>query len=177
MGFWDVTKRLIQGKPGFEEPSSNVDDWGDDAPTVDYAEEREAQKAQAADDDLIDDRGYKQIPVVEVVYTKYLISGANMEVWSTIRNQSARELELDKIMMLGTKHELDYRLQPGQQREFRLYSGPRPNHNSYKKAELYYKDMPTGDYFRADHIIDYKYETDKTYSVVELKLIRPIYDI
>lgn len=176
MGFWDVTRRLIQGKPAFE-ASQSKDDWDDDEPTVDYAEDREAKRTEAHDNGLHDAQGNKQIPVVEIIHTKYTMSGSNVEVWSTVRNQSDRTIELDKVMMLGARHDLDYPLSPGQQRDFRLYAGPRPTHDHYKKAELYYKDSLVGDYFRADHLIEYKYETDETYSPNEFKLIKPIYDV
>jgi len=176
MGFWDVTKRLVQGKPAFENAQPK-DDWDDDAPTVDYAEDREAKRTEVQDTSLFDDNGNKQIPVAQVIHTKYTLSGDKIEVWSTIRNQSDRALELDKIMMLGVRHDLRYPLQPGQQREFSVFNGPHPTHDNYKKAELYYKDSLAGDYFRADHLVEYKYETDKTYSPNELKLLLPIYDV
>lgn len=177
MSFWDVTKRIIQGKPAFEAPK-NQDDWDDnDAPTDDFAEDREAKRVEAADTGLYDESGNKQIPVVGVTHVKYNMSGPNMDVWATIHNHSERAIELDKMVMLGLKTELDYPLTPGAQREFRVFRGLRPTHDSYKKAELYYKDTQSGDYFRADHLVGYKYEADKTYSVQELELLTPINDV
>lgn len=178
MSFWDITRRLIQGKPAFEAPKPE-DDW-DDAPTTDFSEDRKAKRAEANeanDTDLHDANGRKQIPVVGVTQAKYDTSGPNMDVWATIHNHSKRAIELDKMVMMGARVELDYPLAPGAQREFRVYRGPRPAHDSYKKAELYYKDTLSGDYFRADHLIGYKYEADKTYSIQELELLTPINDV
>ena len=70
MSFWDVTKRLLTGKPAFEAPKSD-DDWDDDAPTTDFAEDREAKRVEKADTDLYDESGNKQIPVAGVTHTKY----------------------------------------------------------------------------------------------------------
>lgn len=178
MGFWDVTKRMIQGKPAFEVPKGDQnDDWDDDAPTTDYAEDREAKRAEKTDKSLYDDEGNKLVPVVGVVHTKYTLSGSQGEVWVTVHNHSERSVMLDKMMLLGQRTELGYELQPGSQRDFKVYYGPRMTHDHYKKAELYYKDSLSGDYFRADHLVGYHYETDKTYSVEELELLTPINDI
>lgn len=178
MSLWDVTKRLLMGKPGFETPKGDNDDnWDDDTPTTDFAEDREAKRAKQTKQSLYNQDGYKQVPVVGVVHTKYHMSGPSLEVWSTIQNHSEREVMLDKIILLGRPMSLAHELQPGQEREFCVYRGVRPAHNHYKKAELYYKDLPSGDYFRADHLIGYKYETDKTYSVEELELLTPINDV
>lgn len=178
MGFWDITKRMIQGKPAFEAPKTDANDnWDDDAPTTDFAEDKQAKREDNASQSLYDETGNKHIPVAGVVHTKYTMSGANTEVWATIRNHSERSVMLDKIMLLGQRTDLDYELRPGLERDFRVFHGPRTNHDNYKKAELYYKDTLSGDYFRADHLIGYKYESDKTYSVDELELLTPINDV
>lgn len=176
MGFWDVTKRVFSGKPGFEVPKSD-DSWDSDEPTTDFAEERQAKRQQAETDSLIDAKGYKQPPVVSLTNVKSDRSDRFLELWVTIRNQSDRDVILDKIVILGAKMGLNYPLGAGDQRVFRAYRGQVPTSDAYKKAELYYKDEPTGDYFRADHLVQYQYEADKTYEVVDFDLIEPIYDI
>lgn len=177
MGFWDVTKRLLQGKPGFVPPERD-DTWDDDAPTTDYAEDREAKRRQKADISLYDAKGYKQVPVACVTQVKYDLDGTGMDVWAVIENQSSRSLMLDKFTLLGRSVEFGYRLEPGLSREFRIYRGPRPTHGRYTKASLYYKDYLTGDYFEADHMVGYHFDShDHTYAVEELSLISPIRDI
>ena len=178
MSFWDVTKRMIQGKPAFEMPKSdNNDDWDDDAPTTDFAEDREAKRTEKTDQTLYDADGNKHIPTAGVVHTKYTLSGSNTEVWATIHNHSDRSVTLDKFMLLGQRTDIGYELAAGLERDFRVYHGPSMTHDNYKKAELYYKDTQTGDYFKADHLIGYKYEADKTYNVDELELLTPINDV
>lgn len=181
MGFWDVTKRVLMGKPGFVEPAAD-DGWDDDAPTTDFAEERRAkrevaQKGTGTRDGLVDEKGYKHPPVVELTNVKSDISGDTVEFWVTIKNQSARDVRLDKLTLLGVKNRLNYPLGAGDQRVFRAYSGPKPQHDHYKRCELYYKDEATGDYFRVDHLVQYQYESDGTYDVVDFERIDPIYDV
>lgn len=180
MGFWGVLGRMIQGKPAFEMPPPE-DRWDDDsdAPVADYSEERRAKKQQALDYEkgLVDEKGVKQIPVAEVINVNTDNNGQNIDLWVTVRNQSNRELRLGSMTLLGTKFDLNYPLKAADQRVFRVYSGPQLTHDNYKKAELYYRDEMTGYYFRADHLLQYKYENDKTYDVVGMQLITPINDV
>ena len=62
-----------------------------------------------------------------------------------------------------------------------MYQGAMPENDSVRKMYIQYKIVGTGDYFQADHTIDYKYEQDsqgnKWYMPDNLKLIRPVRDI
>lgn len=176
MGFWDVTKRMLQGKPAFTAAQSE-DDWDDDAPTTDFSEERVAKRSESEQTGLVDEKGYKHPPVVSIVNTKDNLSGQYYEIWATVQNQSDRDVQLDKVTLLGTKFQMNYPLGAGQQRVFHIYRGAPLTHDHYKKAELYYKDSPTGDYFRADHLLQYTYDPDGTYEVVDFELFMPIYDV
>lgn len=177
MGFWGGLGKLIAGKPVFEEPKNEGHgDWDDDAPTADYAEDRQIKREESQG--LYNASGVKQIPEASVERVKYVISGDNTEVWATIGNQSQRAIELDKIMLCGQMKELDYPLQPGANREFSVYKGKSLKHDSYTKANLFYKDVQTGDYFRADHLVEYHYEAQPDeYYVESMELIRPINDV
>lgn len=179
MGFLNSLGRLIAGKPVFEEPvqhEGSGGDWDSDAPTDDFAEERQAKKAEAKG--LYDEHGIKHIPEAAVVHVHYSLSGTTVQVWATIHNQSSRALELDKITLCGQKTELDYPLQPGREHEMLIFKGPVLKNNGYKRAELYYKDVQTGDYFRADHSVGYHFDAALgQYHVNSLEIIRPIHDI
>ncbi|MEO5499738.1 MAG: hypothetical protein ABIR46_04525 [Candidatus Saccharimonadales bacterium] len=177
MGIWDITKRIIQGKPGFEVPPDH-DDWSDnDEPTTDFAEDRQAKKAESSQANLVDRNGNKRIPIATIHRVRSITSGANLEIWMILKNESDRNLFLDKITLLGTKFELDYPLKPRGEREFRAYRGALLTHDNYKTAELYYRDEVSGDYFRADHLLEYSYEPDGTYELVDTKIITPIRDV
>ena len=176
MGFWDVTKRLVMGQPAFQVPPDDKQ-WDDsDEPTVDFAEERAAKREEVRG--LHDGGGIKRIPEVAVRTVKHHLSGNTVEVWAMIHNVSDRVIELDKVLLLGQKRELDYILKPGAERELSVYKGPVMTHDHYKKAELYYKDEVTGDCFCATHAVHYEYEShNNTYNVNGLTIIRPIRDI
>lgn len=207
-GFWSVMKRMIVGEPAFKQEKTNnkshdqreAGQWQDSVLPDDsgYAQEqpseyrpadgvassdsspRENTEQDSSESKFHDARGNKIVPEVEIVSCKTHRSGNNCEVWGYIHNSSAYEIELDKIVMIGTKRELDYRLTPENEREFCLYSGPVPLNDSARNAELYYKLVENGDYFCARHMIEYDYDSDDDggkYIVEEMKLIRPIRDI
>lgn len=188
MGFWQTVGRIMQGETAFEVPQSpRSDAWDDDdSPTDDYAEERAFKQEHATQpgvstpsaNGLYDSHGVKHIPVAAVDRLKCHEKGDRMEVWAILENRSDRPIELDKIIVCGQREELDYILGPGGQRQVLIYRGLKMTHDSYKKAELYYKDTQTGDYFRADHLIEYHYEAaEKHYTIDELKLLMPIRDV
>ena len=177
MGIWDVTKRLIQGKPGFETPK-DPDKWSDnDDPTTDFSEDRQAKKEQVYQASLTDKNGNKHTPVATIHRIRTIVSGNNSEVWVILKNESTRKVFLDKMTLLGVRFELDYPLNPGGEREFRVYRGAHLAHDHYKTAEIYYRDVLSGDYFRADHLLEYSFESDGSYELVDTKLITPIRDV
>jgi len=173
MGFFDVMKKMAQGKPIFEVPAEDTRKWGSPAPDDSLPQgekiERNVRYSTAS--------GQKIIPEVEFSQVEPRYSGDNVELWVTIRNISQYPLFLDKSYIFGVKQELDYPLSPGGQREFQIYRGAQRRDDSYKYAELYYRDEGSGDYFCAAHMIKYDHESDGTYDVVDLDLIRPIKDI
>ena len=120
--------------------------------------------------------GPKVIPRIEVERTHVHNQGDRMEVRCEIRNHSGIEIELDKIRIAGAVRELDTRLRPGESKDFIVYSGKRPNNQSYGVAELNYKDL-LGDYFQAKCAVEYRPESDNTYSVNRIRVAGPIKDI
>jgi len=178
MGIWDVTKRMIQGKPAFEAPQNSGDDWDDDAPTTDFAEERQQKRDDATSTSLVDENGYKQIPPAALTDVDYKLLGDRFELWATVSNQSDRPVHIDKITLFGTTTQHGYPLPPRGQRVFKLYGGSLLKHDNYKTLELYYKDVQTGDYFRADHMIEYSFSADNSsYKKNSFQLIEPIRDV
>jgi hypothetical protein len=176
MGFWGVVKRMLQGKPAFEAPPE-TDSWDDDKPTIDYAEERQAKRAATDRNNLFDEKGYKQPPVVELTHVQDTLNHELYELWVTIMNRSERTVRLDKVTLLGTKYALNYPLAPHAEHAFRVYRGEVVRRDEYKKAELYYCDEASGDYFRADHLVQYKYTMDGVYEIVGFELCQPIRDV
>lgn len=160
MGFWNGLGKMVQGKPVFGE--------GTQVPTG---------SNQSADKTPIDGYGNKIIPEVKFEHCKTHISGtaAEVTVWAT--NLSMHEIELDKVVMLDTKIEIDRRLGPQQSHEIKAYKGPIPTDDHSKKASLFYKLVDSGDYFRADFMIEYIRESDGTYFMVDFHPERQINDV
>ena len=159
MGFFETIKRLAQGKPPFEVP---VDPKNG---------QPQSQAGTAAQPTNPVRSGPKVIPHVEIERTSSRINGPRMLVTCIIQNNSSGTIELDKIRILGTSRELDSYLRPGEERQYNLYDGNRPGNTNYHVAELYFKDQ-SGDYFSADHTIEYEREHDGTYIITELKPLR-----
>lgn len=127
--------------------------------------------------------GQKIIPEIEVERIKAQPSSDNksLEIWAYIHNLASFDIELDKYELLGQRGDLNKFLKPGEIFELRMYRGAMPKNDSVRKMYIQYKIVGTGDYFQADHTIDYKYEQDsqgnKWYMPDSLKLIRPVRDI
>lgn len=171
MGFMDFMGKMISGQPVFDENSQQK------APTSQDSGQTPPQE-RVTHGARFDASGRKVIAEAEVTRVETHERGSNIELWGHIKNTSAYPVFLDKINLLGRLTELDYELRPGEEREYRLYNGPAPKHDSYRNAELYYRDQASNDYFLAYHQIHYGGNSDgKTYDVLDLRLIRPIKDI
>ena len=127
--------------------------------------------------------GQKIIPEIEVERIKAQPSSDNksLEIWAYIHNLASFDIELDKYELLGQRGDLNKFLKPDEIFELRMYQGAMPENDSVRKMYIQYKIVGTGDYFQADHTINYKYEQDsqgnKWYIPDSLKLIRPVRDI
>ena len=161
MGLWNFVKKMAAGKPVFEAtPSQQEDDHAG------WVEHVTAPAAEASP--YVDDKGNKIIPLIAIEHCKSHGDGQQLQVTAWLTNRSSFELELDKIVMLDTKTELDRRLQPQESHEVTLYRGPQPTSDHAHKAQLYYKIMENGDNFCADFSIEYNLESDGRFTVEEL---------
>lgn len=163
MGFFDAMGKMIAGKPVFEAEQTSAD-------SGQHGEE-------VRDGARYDENDHKVVAVAEVTRVETHESGANMELWATIENQSNFAIFLDKIVLLGQTTQLDREMRAGESREYRVYRGPQLTHDNYPTAELYYRDEASRDYFLAYHQIMYGSDGKGDYDVRDLKLIRPIKDI
>src|SRR6266536_4117356 len=146
MGFFS---NLLQGKPAFENP--------------------EQPDRQDNDDAAAGPAGPKILPLVVITRVDCRLNGDRMDVYTKIANRSAGTIELDKVRIFGTTRELDNYLKPGEEKQYLLYSGQRPLDMNKDECEIDYKDA-SGDYFAAIHDIEFKRESDRTYSIRNLKI-------
>ena len=173
-GFFNFMQRMVQGKPIFEDEEAAKNK--DKAPT-DSPEAPVDPLAPVAPVSAIRKHDDSSFPVVYIKRTTTRIQGSNMQVYCHIKNTWPEEIMLDKIVLLGTTHELDDYLSGGDENEFLVYSGPRPQ-KQYYEAQLHYKTRQEGDYFEAIHDMTSTYHSeDKTYTISDIRLRRPIRDI
>lgn len=120
-------------------------------------------------------REMKEIPELRIEDTHVHSKGHHMEVHCVIRNDSDKEVFLDKVRVLGSKRELDTALRTYEAKKFLLYSGPRPNNTSQGVAEIDFHNA--GDYFQAKCRVEFRQEPDKTYSIHLITTAGPMKDI
>lgn len=159
MGFFDALSKIIQGKPVFE-----VNQNQSQVPQAPDAPQQPVAPAAPA--------GPKVYPKIELGRVQCRMSGDDMEVEVEIQNDSAEQLDLDQVRMLGKGHDLGTQLRPGEEREFTLYEGDRPRNTSNSRVDITFRTMPGGDYFQAEFVIDFKQEADGTYSVQRFRPIQ-----
>jgi hypothetical protein len=162
MGFFKVLKRLAKGQPPFEPPTETNVKEGEETPTMTTETPRST--------------GPKKRPEVEIERTTTHTNGSRIDIDCIIQNNADEKIELDKIHFLGTSRELDSYLRPGEERQYRIYSGNHLQQAPQGYAELYYKD-PSGNYFCAIHRIESQKQADGTYEIEDFDLTYPIKDV
>lgn len=176
----DVTRKTEQDntmeeqKRYIDEPDWKNYSWGQ-ATTAPAPE-------QAAQDPYRTSSGEKIRPEVEIERVKSDLSSNSdhVDVWITLKNLSEFDVEVSRINFLGRNGGGGYFLKPGEAREVRVYSGDTPKNDAYHDANVQYKVTGNGDYFQADHYLQFHFEQTEHgnfYVPEECKLTRPIRDI
>jgi hypothetical protein len=157
MGFFGALGRIVQGKPVFE-----VNQPPAQQPTMSAGMPQAPQQASG---------GQKIYPQVSIERTQYHTHGANMDLDISLQNRSQGQVDLDRLEIFGTSRDLGTFLRPGEEREFRVYSGPRLNNTSMSNVQLYIRDV-AGDVFCVDFHVDFKAEADRTYTTDHIRYVR-----
>ena len=162
MGFLsDLGKALIGGTPAGEQSTRTVN---------------------ANDDPLTGaGNGYyeglrKIVPEVDVERLEAHQNGDRLELWAHVQNHSKFEVQVGRVNILGQYLDVGRFLKPGERYEVKIYAGPMPKDDSHHKAEFFFKIAENGDYFCADHRIEYGFH-DGHYVPEDLKIIHPIRDV
>jgi hypothetical protein len=181
MGFWNSMKRMAMGEPVFQ-PGDQPKEHNSPGVSGATVHSDSTPNSSPSDAPVVapatPSAGPKVIPEVEISDVECHESDDDVEVWVTIHNPSPIPVFLDKITFLGQKIELDYELSVGGARQSRIYRGDTPHSGAYNSAELDYRAVSSGDYFRAKYFVEYNYESnDNTYLPKSLKLQRPVRDV
>jgi len=162
MGFWNSVNRMIQGKPVFEDQPTTRD-------TITGSNEHAQETTAQTQNQFVDSHGKKIIPEVGIEHVASHIQGTSFTTTAWIKNLSSLEIELDKITVLGIRNEIDRRLRPGQAHEVTLYRGPALKNDYNHKAILQYKIVENVDYFSVEYSVEFKYESNGTYTIKALQ--------
>lgn len=167
MGLFGALGKIIAGKPVYT--PENVQQNQYNGPPPDVVADHQLGAPISA--------GPKTIPRVRFGRVVCHANGPRFEVYADVRNQSGEELFIDKIMLLGTKREVDSRLRPGESRQFLVYSGPPLTAQPGGYAEVQYRKQADGDYFADYHQVRCRQLPDGTYTITEMLLQGPVRDI
>lgn len=160
MGFFGALGKIVAGKPVFE------------------PEDNPAQNGQSAEDTsgTLPVRPSED-PVVRIKRVECRPSGSRLDVYADIHNEAGEPVFLDKILLMGTQRELDSQLNPGQSRQYLIYSGPLMTQPPKGFAEVHYRKQSDGDYFADYHEIRSRQMGEEGYEITELLMRGPVRDI
>lgn len=147
MGFFRVLGNLMSGKPAFEAKTSQP------LPATSPAGASRANNV---------------VPRVIIDRADARVSGNRLDVDLFIQNESEVVVEISRVEILGTSLSLGMFLNPGEQREQRVYSGPPPRNQYSNKCLVFYKKQTDGDYFCAQHSIRFQKQPDGTYEIDDI---------
>lgn len=166
MGFFDGLRKMIQGKPVFEDPNPPQTDRPVTA--RDQFDTQVATPAVPPPAKVLTPQQTKVTPTFDLRHCQTHIDGDNITVTIWVTNASSVDIEIDKCVMLDTKTEIDRRLSPGQAHEVILYKGQIPKTDHAHQANIFYKSIRENEYFRVDFMVEYTRQSDGTYIVEDL---------
>lgn len=165
MGLFGALGRIVQGKPVFEVSHQNQQ-----PPASQPVAGEATNTTQQAP------RGPKVIPQVYVERVECRTEGSHLECELTLQNDAQVTIELEKIELMGSVQYLNAFIRPGEEREYRAFSGNRPNQTYNDRCRIFYKD-PSGDYFCSEHHIEFQKLSDNTYTINRIRFMPPVRDI
>jgi hypothetical protein len=166
MGFLDGLRKMIQGKPVFEDP--NMPQPEQSVQARDQFDTSVPTPTNPLPTDVQTPQQTKVIPTFDLKHCETHIDGnmVTVTIWAT--NTSTVDIEIDKCVILDTKTEVDRRLSPGQAHEIILYKGPIPKTDHAHKANIFYKSIRENEYFRVDFMVEYDRQPDGSFVVEDL---------
>jgi hypothetical protein len=167
MGFLDGIRKMMQGKPVFEDPNRPEPDM-----TAQTLNQFDSKVASTPVDPLpakvTTPQQSKVTPTFDLRHCQTRIDGEDCMVTIWVTNTSSVDIEIDKCVILNTKMEVDRRLSPGQAHEITLYKGRTPKTDQAHKANIFYKAIRENAYFRVDFTVEYTRGADGVYMVEDL---------
>jgi hypothetical protein len=166
MGFLDGLRKMMQGKPVFEDPNRPQPDVTVKA--VDQFDTRVPTPTSPAPTNVITPQQTKVTPTFDLRHCQTQVDGDQCTVTIWVTNTSPVDIEIDKCVILDAKTEIDRRLSPGQAHEVILYKGRMPKTDHAHKANIFYKAIRENEYYRVDFMVEYNRNSDGSYTVEDL---------
>lgn len=180
--FFEGLRRILTGqdvfKPGEDADGvtykNKQDDLDSDAPVIDPGQQQSSSQYTGTATTTRTE-GPAVIPQCVVEHVESRVSGPYLDVSVTIKNMSPVQVMLDKILLLGKTHELDYALAPGSSREFvSVYNGPLLTNRNYTHSEVQYRNEQDGEYYSAIHNAEFEQQPDNTYTINRIRFLPPV---
>lgn len=162
MGFFDGLGRLLSGKPVFEPlPQAEQKD-------EQYSNDPSPQAGGATRTGLVDERGNKIVPQIEIAHVQSHRHGSDMTVTAWVTNRSDQRLRIDEVRMIKQRQQPHRELEPAAAHELTLYHGSLPKDEAEHSMLVTYRICANGDLFERRYRIEYYRENDGGILVDEL---------
>lgn len=172
MGFFGALGKVLSGKPVYtpaEEAAKQQQGQSQPAPT--------GQSAQPEPAGPLPQAGPKQPPAVGIGRVECVMNGGRMDVHIDLVNQSSEPVFIDDITLLGTRHELQRELRPGETRQEFVYSGQPFTQQPQGYAELRFRRQSDGDYYLNYYNYYCVQQANGTYFIGQFRPTGPTKDI
>jgi hypothetical protein len=168
MGLLDGLRKMIQGKPVFEDSNQSQSDMTVKA--MDQFDSMVATPTNQSPENVHVEapQQTKVTPTFDLRHCQTHVNGDTIMVTIWATNTSPVDIEIDKCVLLDTKTEIDRRLSPGQAHEITLYKGPAPKTDHAHTANIFYRSIRENEYFRVDFMVEYNREHDGSFTVEDL---------
>lgn len=165
MGFFSELGKAFMGKPL--------------GPASQDAQKQPAQTNQPSPNDgIVDDRGRKIIPDIEVKKLKSDRMGEDkLIVRGWIQNNTDLEIRVEWTSLLGQKNTQNQFIGPRDAREVKLYDGKIPDNDNEDKAQVAFQITKNNDVFMENYRVDFYLESDGKFKVSDLIDDGPTRDI
>lgn len=165
MGFFSELGNAFMGKPARPEGQ-------------DQASPQTPANTPQASNGIVNERGLKIIPDIDVRNLKSYLQGDKLIVKAWIFNESPDQIiRVDTSYLLKQKRTHNQEISPKNSREITLYDGQAPTNENERQAQIAFRLKVNGDVFMESYRIGYSLESGNRRIVEDLIGDGPVRDI
>lgn len=166
--FLESLMRMFKGEPVFK-AGDNAEPIAQGKPPEHLATHETQAQPQAAP-------ALKILPQVLIERWQSNEQGNGLRAELTIHNYSKEGVYLNRVELLGVRDEMNEHLRPTEQYEYHFDLASRPRSTGDDDCRLYFK-TEGGDYFVANHHVEFEQLPDGTYNLLRFRFAPPIKDV